>query len=163
MTSMHSFSSTDSPHKGSLIRESNQVPQVTNSINENDVNVRNLINEDLINEEFTEDVRKKSLMVNDLNDQLGDFNRKSNFNDTNLVSLSISQLTYREKEGLQYLFKSFFVYLFIVFMTKFINEVIFINLPIFICEKRKTNDDKILEYFIPVVLGISILLVLIIE
>ena len=161
MTSMHSFSSTDSPPKGSLIRESHQVPQVRNSINENEN--ENLINEDLANEEFTEDVKKKSLMVNDINDQLGDFNRKSNFNDTNLVSLSISQLTYREKEGLQYLFKSFVVYLFIVFTTKFINEAIFIYLPIFFCEKKKTNDDKILEYFIPVVLGISILLVLIIE
>jgi hypothetical protein len=162
MTSMHSFTSADSPPKGSLIRESNQAPQL-NPINENEMNVSNLINEDLTNEEFTEDVKKKSLMVNDLNDQLGDFNRKSNFNDTNLVSLSISQLTYREKEGLQYLFKSFIVYLFIVFTTKFINEVIFINLPIFIREKRKINGDKILEYYIPVVLGISILFVLIIE
>ena len=102
-------------------------------------------------------------MVNDINAQLGNFNRKSNFNDTNLVSLSISQLTYREKEGLQYLFKSFMVYLIIIFNTKFTNEAIFVHLPIIIYNKRKINNDKSLEYFLPSILGISILLVLVIE
>ena len=97
------------------------------------------MNEESINEEFTEDMRRKTLMVNDINDQLGDFNRQSNFNDTNLVSLSISQLTFQEREGLQYLFKSFFVYLFIIFTTKFISESIFINLPTFIKQEEEKD------------------------
>ena len=107
-------------------------------------------------------------MVNDINDQLGDFNRKSNFNDTNLVSLSISQLTYQEKEGLKYLFKSYIVYLFIVFTTKFINETIIVNIPLFIqkynLEKEKEKSNKKIEQFVvPLVLGSSCLIVLIIE
>ena len=112
-----------------------------------------------MNEDFTEDVRRKSIMVSDINSQLGDYNRKSNFNDTNLVSISVSQLTYKEKEGLQYLFKSFFVYLSIVFTTKFINESIFINLPIFVLN----SNDKIDKWITPFVLGISCLIVLAIE
>ena len=168
MTSMHSFSSTDALPKGSLIshepdsEHTQSSPQV-NTINEVDMNNGNVINDDLANEKFTKDVKKKSLMVNDIDAQLGHFNRQSNFNDTNLVSLSISQLTYREKEGLQYLFKSFIVYLLFVFTTKFTNEAIFINLPIFIYNKKKINPEKNLEYYVPTILGISILLVLIIE
>ena len=160
MTSIRSFSSIDSSN---LIRDStfNTNSNFENisrnqTINEDENNKNNLITEDSINEEFTENVRKKSIMVNDLNDQLGDFNRKSNFNDTNLVSLSVSQLTYKEKEGLQYLFKSFFVYLFIVFTTKFISEAIFINLPIFRKEEEK-------DWITPTLLGCSCLIVLVIE
>ena len=168
MTSMHSFSSTDSLPKGSLVEHdlnstTNSPSNQVNPANEVDMNIGNAINDDLNNEEFTKDVKKKSVMVNDINAQLGNFNRKSNFNDTNLVSLSISQLTYREKEGLQYLFKSFMVYLIIIFNTKFTNEAIFVHLPIIIYNKRKINNDKSLEYFLPSILGISILLVLVIE
>ena len=155
MTTMRSFSSVES---GNLVREST-LNTLSNresiNLNTGDFNENKLINEDILNEEFTEDVRKKSIMVNDINDQLGDYNRKSNFNDTNLVSLSVSQLTYQEKEGLKYLFKSFLVYLFIVFTTKFINEAIFISLPIF--NKEKT------DWIVPTVLGCSCLIVLLIE
>ena len=160
MTSIRSFSSIDSSN---LIRDSTFNTNLNSenisriqTINEDENNKNNLITEASINEEITENVRKKSIMVNDLNDQLGDFNRKSNFNDTNLVSLSVSQLTYKEKEGLQYLFKSFFVYLFIVFTTKFISEAIFINLPIFRKEEEK-------DWITPTLLGCSCLIVLVIE
>ena len=153
MTTMHSFSSIDEGH---IIREStiNQNTQME-SANLNNKEI-DLAKEENIDEEFTEDVRRKSMMVNDINDKLGDFNRKSNFNDTNLVSLSVSQLTYKEKEGLQYLLRSFVVYLIIVFTTKFINEAIFLNLPIF-------NKDNEHEWIIPTVLGSSCIIVLIIE
>ena len=192
MTSMHSFSSTDALPKGSLVEheqnspKSHPSPQI-NVINEVDMNIGKIMNDEINNEEFTKDVKQKSVMVNDINAQLinneeftkdvkqksvmvndinaqlSKFNRKSNFNDTNLVSLSISQLTYKEKEGLQYLFKSFMVYLIIIFNTKFTNEAIFVHLPIIIYNKRKTNNDKSLEYFLPSILGISILAVLVIE
>ena len=157
MTSMKSFVSVDSPGNGGLLtRESSIMPNLPNGL-ENDSN--KLIAEEIMNEEFTEDVKRKSIMVSDINDQLGDYNRKSNFNDTNLVSISVSQLTYKEKEGLQYLFKSFLVYLSIVFTTKFINECIFINLPIFILNKKNEID----KWIIPFVLGISCLVVLVVE
>ena len=162
MTTMHSFSSLESSN---LIRESNDPSEINNqnlnrihTLDEGEVNYDNLLSEEAINEDITEVVRKKSLMVNDINDQLGDFNRKSNFNDTNLVSLSVSQLTYKEKEGLQYLFKSFLVYLIIIFTTKYISEGIFINLPIFI-KKDRIND----EWIAPTVLGCSCLIALGIE
>ena len=116
----------------------------------------NLLSEEKIDIEFTEEVRKRSIMVNDINDKLGYYNKKNNFNDTNLVSLSVSELTYKEKEGLQYLFKSFIVYLIIVFTTKFINEEIFINFPIFVYNKEK-------EWVVPTSLGCSCLISLIVE
>ena len=160
MTSIHSFSSIDS---SSLVRDStintninDEVVSRIQTINDGENNNNNLITEGDINEEFTENVRKKSIMVMDLNDQLGAFNRQSNYNDTNLVSLSVSQLMYKEKEGLQYLFKSFFVYLSIVFTTKFISETLFINLAFFL---RDEADD----WVIPTLLGCSCLVCLVIE
>ena len=58
---------------------------------------------------------------------------------------------------MQYLFKSFFVYLFIIFTTKFISESIFINLPTFI----KQEEEK--DWITPTLLGCSCLIVLVIE
>ena len=163
MTTMHSFSSIE---PSGLIRESsamgeNDTENVTriHSLNVGEGNYSNILSEEALNEDFTEDVRKKSLMVIDINEQLGDFNKKSNYNDTDLVGLSVSQLAYKEKEGLQHLFKSFFVYLFIIFTTKFISESIFINLPIFIF----ISKDKINEWITPILLGCSCLIVLGIE
>ena len=153
ITSMKSF--TSNPNK-SFISNNNQ--NIDND-NNNDHNVSNLILEESTNEELNEDLKNKTVMVNDINDQLGNFNRMSRYNDTNLVSLSISELAYKEKEGLHSLFSSFLVYLFIIFTTKFINESIFINLPIFIKEDEK-NDQK---WVIPLVFGISCLFVLVIE
>ena len=180
MTSMKSFTSNDSLERNSFLprdsslninsnNNSQPPPQIEPINSRGDIysNI-NIIDEDIMNEEFTEDVRRKSIMVNDINDQLGDFNRKSNFNDTNLVSLSISQLTFQEKEGLKYLFKSYIVYLFIVFTTKFINETIIVNIPLFIqkynLEKENEKSNKKIEQFVvPLVLGSSCLIVLIIE
>ena len=159
MTSLRSFSSVDSSN---INRESN-VNSITNSElkpnneEKNDImHSNNLLSEEKIDIEFTEEVRKKSIMVNDINDKLGYYNKKNNFNDTNLVSLSVSELTYKEKEGLQYLFKSFIVYLIIVFTTKFINEEIFINFPIFMY-----NNEK--KWIVPTLLGCSCLISLIVE
>ena len=154
MTSMKSFSAIDSSN---LIRESN-VNSITNKEidDNNNIHSNNKISEEKIDEEYTKEVRKKSIMVNDINDKLGDFNRKSNFNDTNLVSLSVNELTYKEKERLNYLFKSFIVYLSIVFTTKFINEGIFINFPFFMIN----NKD---EWICPTLLGCSCLISLVIE
>ena len=65
MTSMQSFSSTDSLPKGSLVEHdpnstfnSQHLPQM-NAINEVDMNIGNVFNDDINNEEFTKDVKKK--------------------------------------------------------------------------------------------------------
>ena len=42
-----------------------------------------------MNEDFTEDVRRKSIMVSEINSQLGDYNRKSNFNDTISITIDL--------------------------------------------------------------------------
>jgi len=151
MTTMRSF--IDNPGKSFISTNSNINGNNPEASMENP-NVSNLIFE---NEEMSEDVRRKTIMVNDINAQLGDFNRKSNYNDTNLVSLSISELAIKEKEGLHSLFTSFIVYLTIIFTTKYINETIFINSNLLI------KDNNIDDWKIPTVFGNSCLIVLIIE
>jgi len=151
MTTMKSF--IDNPGKSFISTNSNLNNNTPEASMENP-NVSNLIYE---NEEISEDVRRKTIMVNDINTQLGDFNRKSNYNDTNMVSLSINELAIKEKEGLHSLFTSFIVYSTIIFTTKYINEAIFINSVLLIKNNNK-NDWKFPTFF-----GISCLIVLIIE
>ena len=100
-------------------------------------------------------MEKDEIMVKDINEKLGDYNRASNFNDTNLVTLRISELAYEEKDGLNYLFKTFFVYLIIVFTTKFICESLYINSYIFI--------NEVPLWVIPTIFTIANFLTLVIE
>ena len=151
MTTMKSF--IDNPGKSFISTNSNLNNNTPDASMENP-NVSNLIFE---NEEISEEVRRKTVMVNDINAQLGDFNRKSNYNDTNMVSLSISELAFKEKEGLNSLFTSFIVYSTIIFTTKYINEAIFINSNLII------KDSNIDGWKIPTFFGSSCLIVLIIE
>jgi Na+/melibiose symporter-like transporter len=143
----------DNPGKSFISTNSNLNNNTPDASMENP-NISNLIYE---SEEISEDVRKKTVMVNDINAQLGDFNRKSNYNDTNMVSLSISELAFKEKEGLHSLLTSFIVYSTIIFTTKYINETIFINSNLIIKDNKK--DD----WKIPLFFGSSCLIVLIIE
>ena len=127
-------------------------------------NISNLIFEENINEEYSESLKSKAVMINDINEQFGDFNKQNKYNDTNLVSLSIYALAYKEREKLSSLLSSFLIYLIIIFTTKFINETIFINLPIFVMEYNDNeNNNDIGLWAIPFVFGISCLLVLFIE
>ena len=165
ITSMKSFGAATKSFSTSInsnINENNANNINTNNVND-DHNVSNLIFDESLNEEYSEDLRNKTVMVNDINTQLGNFNRMSNYNDTNLVSLSISQLAFKEKEGLNSLFRSFILYLLIIFTTKFINESIFINLPILIKDYNDDNNDEIKAWILPFVFGFSCLLVLFIE
>ena len=155
-----SFASTNNIN-GNNLNYSNNDNNVNNDTPDN--NASNLIFEETINEEASEDLRNKTVMVNDINAQLGSFNKMSNYNDTNLVSLSISELAFKEREGLNSLFSSFFIYLLIVFTTKFISESIYINLPIFIKDYNDENNNEIKEWILPVVFGFSCLFVLLIE
>ena len=164
ITSMRSFISDPSKSFISTNSVNGDNNNSKNINSDNTHNLSNLIFEESANEEYSEDLKNKTVMVNDINAQLGDFNRMSKYNDTNMVSLSISALAYKEREKLSSLLSSFIVYLIIIFTTKFINETIFINLPIFIMEynDKKENKDVGL-WVIPFVFGISCLFVLFIE
>ena len=151
ITSMKSFSSMNKSFGKK--DENNEKNETVENV---DPNMSNLILEEGTNEELNEDLKNKTIMVNDINEQLGDFNRMSKYNDTNLVNLSITEIADKEKEGLRSLFSSFLVYLFIIFTTKYINESIFLNLPIFI-------NKEINQLVIPLVFGLSCLIVLMIE
>ena len=166
ITSMKSFISE--PNKSFISNISSNENINSKNINDNNNhNVSNLIFEENINDEYSEELKNKANMVNDINAQLGDFNRMSNYNDTNLVSLSICELAYKEREKLKSLLSSFLSYLIIVFTTKYINESIFINIPIFIKDyndKIVSDDDKKIKLWeIPLAFGCSCLIVLAIE
>jgi hypothetical protein len=78
-------------------------------------------------DELSSRVRRKTTALKDIDSQLGNFNKQNRFDDTNLVSQSVSELAMREEGQLHYLLKDFIVYLLIIFTTKFVNESIFIN------------------------------------
>ena len=108
-------------------------------------------------------VRKQTMALKDIDTQLGSFNRENRFDDTNLVSKSVSELAMREEGQLHYLLKDFIVYLLIIFTTKFVNESIIINsFIIYVDESGKTNDTTYL-WIISLILGGSSLLILLLE
>ena len=106
-------------------------------------------------ENIENEVRTQSLLLKDINDQLGNFNKQGNFDDTNLVTKSINELTKKEEGSLDNLFNAFITYLFLIFTTKFINESIYINSFILI------QDENV--KFVPLFLGSSCALSLLIE
>jgi hypothetical protein len=103
------------------------------------------------------------LILKDINSKLGKFNQQSKFDDTNLVTRSVTKLAYREEEGLHSLLNVFIVYLIVIFSTKFINESLFINSHIFMDQitGENVNDDH--PWKIPLVLGASCFLILLVE
>jgi hypothetical protein len=107
-------------------------------------------------------VKSQTLILKDLDSKLGDFNRESQFDDTNLVAKSVNELTSKEEGGLHSLLNVFIVYLIIIFTTKFINESIFINSHIFM-EEIIGNENIEVSWLIPLVLGISCFLILLVE
>ena len=119
-----------------------------------------IINDDdnLVAEEDMSSVRKKTSALRDIDSKLGNFNRESNFDDTNLVSKSVNELTIQEEGKLHYLRNGFIVYFLIIFTTKFINESIFINS--FIDKKDNDNDD---QWIISIILGCSCIFILFVE
>ena len=98
------------------------------------------------------------MVLKDIDTQLGSFNKENRFDDTNLVSKSVSELAMREEEKLHYLLKDFIVYLLIIFTTKFVNESLFINS--FILNYKEDSNN---EWIISLILGASSLLILLVE
>ena len=113
-------------------------------------------------EDFSKTVQTQTLILKDLDSKLGNFNKQSNFDDTNLVAKSINELANKEEGGLHSLLNVFIVYLIVIFTTKFINESLFINSHIFMEEIIGKDDDKV-SWLIPLVLGISCFLILLVE
>ena len=107
-------------------------------------------------------LKKKTLILKGIDEQLGNFNIKNKFNDTNLVSQSVYKLANEEENSLNYLFKSYIVYLFIIITTKFINESIYINSFIF-NEKVNLKQEDNNPWEIPLALGGSCILSLLVE
>ena len=113
-------------------------------------------------ENIENEVRKQSVLLKGINEQLGNVNRLSAFDDTNLVVKSVYELTKREEGSLNYLFNSFVIYLLIIFTTKFINETIYLNAILFNNEEEMENLNKT-AIKIPTALGCSCFISLIIE
>ena len=108
------------------------------------------------------DVRKDSIMVENIDAELERYNRKSKFDDTNLVTKSVNEIAEREKENLKGLFKSYFVYILIIFTTKYINESIVIYFGLNLI---KDNPDLLKNYhwLHGFVLSMSFLMVILCE
>ena len=108
------------------------------------------------------DVQKDSAMVQNIDEELDNFNKKNKYDDTNLVTRSINEIANQEKENLQSLKKAYYVYMIIVFTTKFVNESILIYFGL----NFMKNNEKLLNdypWIHTLVLSSSYLLVVLIE
>ena len=119
--------------------------------------IESILEENSIKEEIEND----SKMVNEINSQLGDFNKKNNYDDTNLVTKNVFENINSAKKGLKSLIKSFIVFSTIVFTSKFINEFFFIITPLY-CKNDNNNINNILLYP-PIILGVTCYIIPIIE
>ena len=119
--------------------------------------IESILEENSIKEEIEND----SKMVNEINSQLGDFNKKNNYDDTNLVTKNVFENINSAKKGLKSLIKSFIVFSTIVFTSKFINEFFFIITPLY-CINNEIIVKNILLYP-PIILGVTCYIIPIIE
>ena len=120
--------------------------------------IESILEENSIKEEIEND----SKMVNEINSQLGDFNKKNNYDDTNLVTKNVFENINSAKKGLKSLIKSFIVFSTIVFTSKFINEFFFIITPLYCKNDEKDIIENILLYP-PIILGVTCYIIPIIE
>lgn len=67
-------------------------------------------------------VRTQTFALKNIDEQLGSLNRDSKFDDTNLVSVCISELTYNEEHGIKSLLSVYIVYILVIFYTQQIKE-----------------------------------------
>ena len=88
------------------------------------------------------DVQRDSIMVENIDAELEMFNKKNKYDDTNLVTRSVHEIAEQEKDNLKVLMKAYFVFILIVFTTKYINEAIVIY---FGMNLIKENDNYLKE------------------
>ena len=108
------------------------------------------------------DIRKDSLMVENIDAELEIFNQKNKFDDTNLVTKSVNEIASQEKGNLNVLSKAYLVYIFIVFTTKFINESIVIYFGLNLIKDNQDLLDKN-HWLHGLILSMSYLLVIVCE
>ena len=111
---------------------------------------------------FTLDVQKDSLMVENIDVELEMFNKKNKFDDTNLVTNTVKEIAEKERENLNALIKAYFVYIFIIFTTKYINESIVIYFGLNLIKDNKNLLDNN-HWLHGLVLSMSYLLVILSE
>ena len=115
-------------------------------------------------EEGSRNIRRQTLILKDIDSKLGNFNKESNFDDTNLVAKSVNELASKEEGGLHSLLNVFVVYVIVIFTTKFVNESIFINSHIFMNQIIRNSIDKDdIFWILPLVLGLSCFMILLVE
>ena len=88
------------------------------------------------------DIQRDSIMVENIDAELEMFNKKNKYDDTNLVTRSLHEIAEQEKDNLKVLMKAYFVFILIVFSTKYINEAIVIY---FGMNLIKENDNYLKE------------------
>ena len=119
--------------------------------------------DNILNDNSTKDeIEKDTKMVNEINVQLGDFNEKNKYDDTNLVSSTVKKNITLAKKGLKSLIKSFIVFTTIVFSTKFINEFFFIITPLYCYDKENFQVEVNLLYPC-IILGVTCYVMIFIE
>ena len=101
-------------------------------------------------------------MVENIDAELEKFNKTNNFDDTNLVTNTVKEIAEQEKENLNILIKAYFVYILIIFTTKYINESIVIYFGLYLI---KDNQNLLVNnnWIHDLVLSMSYLLVIISE
>lgn len=115
------------------------------------------------NENFSmtldESIKRDTIMIEDIDSKLAQFNEENQYNDTNLVSKSISEITQKEQKHLNFLKGPFLVFITIIFTSKVINELMFVFTPIYIRDK----NSKFSQILLSSLLGLSTFSVLILE
>ena len=105
-----------------------------------------------------ESIRRDTIMIEDINEQLYQVNEVNKFTETNLVTQSVNTLTINEKKHLKFLKGNFIVFVLIIFTSKVINEFMLINSPLYI----NIHQDESYK-FLSLILGISYIVVLLLE
>lgn len=107
-------------------------------------------------------VQEDSNMLINLDSELEKFNKQNKFDDTNLVSRSIHEIADMEKGNLTSLKKAFYIYIIIIFTSKFINESIFIYFGLNLVEVNKEILDTY-QYLPALILAISYIMIIVLE
>ena len=112
-----------------------------------------------VNMTLDESIRRDTIMIEDIDNKLAQFNEENQYSDTNLVSKSISEIAQKEQKHLNFLRGPFLVFITIIFTSKVINELMFVFTPIYILEENPNFSQILLSSL----LGLSTFSVLIIE
>ena len=132
-----------------------------NKINKEDaLDLNNSSSEDSLN--IPIDIQRDSIMVENIDAELEMFNKKNKFDDTNLVTRSVNEITANEKENLKFLIKAYSIFILIVFTSKYINEAIVIYFGLNLI-KQVPEILKDYHWVHGLILSIAYLLVIIIE